>query len=135
MAQKHYTCPFSHLILSGRCGCQFGVKDCVAEKEFGSCSDNNNSASCQAIYQHLRNNSDFVLKTHNINNLSVGQQSRIKMGGLLALQELMGVDNGDKINDIANLSKQININYPNLNDIPFSKLMPRIAKFKFRIKP
>jgi hypothetical protein len=135
MAQKHYTCPFSHLILSGRCGCQFGVKDCVAEKEFGSCANKNNSASCQNIYQHLRNNSDFVLKTHSINNLSVGQQSRIKMGGLLALQELMGTDNGDKINDIADLSKQININYPNLNDIPFSKLMPRIAKFKFRIKP
>ena len=135
MAHEHFTCPFSHLILSGRCGCQFAAKDCVAEKEFGSCSNHNASDACQAIYYHLRDNSDFVLKTHHVNNLSVGQQSKIKMGGLLALQELMGVDNGDKINDIKDLVSKINMNYPDLALIPFSKLMPRIAKFKFRKKP
>ncbi|WP_300428911.1 hypothetical protein [Candidatus Thioglobus sp.] len=135
MAQEHFTCPFSHLILSGRCGCQFAAKDCVAEKEFGSCLDHKASSLCQSIYQHLRSNSNFVLKTHNTNNLSVGQQSKIKMGGLLALQELMGVDNGDKIDDISNLANKIKLTYPNLDSIPFSKLMPRIAKFKFRKKP
>ncbi|SFV77089.1 hypothetical protein MNB_SUP05-4-1049 [hydrothermal vent metagenome] len=57
------------------------------------------------------------------------------MGGLLALQELMGVDNGDKIDDISNLANKIKLTYPNLDSIPFSKLMPRIAKFKFRKKP
>lgn len=134
MAQEHFTCPFSHLILSGRCGCQFGAKDCVAEKEFGSCLDNSASDLCQSIYYHLRDNSDFVLKSHNINNLPVGQQSKIKMGGMLALQEILGVDNGDKIDDISHLSKKISAAYPDLKDIPFSKLMPRIAKFTFRKK-
>lgn len=134
MAYEHFTCPFSHLILSGRCGCKFAAKDCVAEKEFGSCLNHDSSDSCQSIYYHLRDNSDFVLKTHNVNNLSVGQQSKIKMGGLLALQELMGVDNGDKINDITSLVDKINVHYPDLSLIPFSKLMPRIAKFNFRKK-
>ncbi|WP_428086048.1 hypothetical protein [Candidatus Thioglobus sp.] len=135
MIQPHFTCPFSHLILSGRCACQFSAKDCVAEKEFGSCLNHDNSSLCQSIYYHLRDNSNFALKTHHTNNLSVGQQSKIKMGGLLGLQELMGVDNGDKIDDIANLSKKISTTYADLNDIPFSKLMPRISKFKFRKKP
>ncbi|MBT3277169.1 hypothetical protein [Candidatus Thioglobus sp.] len=135
MAHEHFTCPFSHLILSSRCGCQFAAKDCVAEKEFGSCSNQHASDLCHSVYYHLRDNSDFVLKSHCINNLSVGQQSKIKMGGLLALQELMGVDNGDKINDINNLVGKIHTNYPDLTHIPFSKLMPRIAKFKFRKKP
>ncbi|CAC9543309.1 hypothetical protein CRYPA_884 [uncultured Candidatus Thioglobus sp.] len=134
MVQAHFTCPFSHLILSGRCGCQFGAKDCVAEKEFGACQDHETSSLCQTIYQNLRENSNFVLKTHNTNNLSVGQQSKIKMGGLLALQEVMGVDNGDKIDDIANLANKIKLTYPDLSDMPFSDLMPRIAKFKFRRK-
>lgn len=135
MAHEHFTCPFSHLILSGRCGCQFAAKDCVAEKEFGSCLNHSASDACQAVYYHLRDNSDFVLKTHNVNELSVGQQSKIKMGGLLALQELMGVDNGNKIDDIKTLVAEIHANYPDLSHIPFSKLMPRIAKFKFRQKP
>ncbi len=135
MPQEHFTCPFSHLILSGRCGCKFSAKDCVAEKEFGSCLDNETSNLCQSIYYHLRDNSDFALKTHNINNLSVGQQSKIKMGGMLALQEIMGIKNGDIIDDISYLSNQINTAYPNLKDIPFSRLMPRISQFKFRKKP
>ncbi|MCH9745206.1 MAG: hypothetical protein K0U04_00565 [Proteobacteria bacterium] len=135
MAHEHFTCPFSHLILSGRCGCQYASKDCVAEKEFGSCSNQKSSDDCQALYYQLRKNSNFVLKTHNTNNLSVGQQSKIKMGGLLALQELMGVNNGDKINNINSLVSKINIDYQDLELIPFSKLMPRIAKFKFRKKP
>lgn len=135
MTQEHFTCPFSHLILSGRCNCQFAAKDCVAEKEFGSCLNQDASNLCQAIYYNLRDNSNFVLKTHNINNLSVGQQSKVKMGGLLALQELMGIENGDRIDDIAILTNQISATYPNLENIPFSELMPRISKFKFRKKP
>ena len=134
MTQEHFTCPFSHLILSGRCDCQFAAKDCVAEKEFGSCLNQDASNLCQSIYYSLRDNSNFVLKTHNINNLSVGQQSKVKMGGLLALQELMGIENGDRIDDIAILTSQISAAYPNLENIPFSELMPRISKFKFRRK-
>ncbi len=134
MTQEHFTCPFSHLILSGRCNCQFAAKDCVAEKEFGSCLNQDASNLCQSIYYSLRDNSNFVLKTHNINNLSVGQQSKVKMGGLLALQELMGIENGDRIDDIAILTSQISATYPNLENIPFSELMPRISKFKFRRK-
>ncbi|BBB24116.1 conserved hypothetical protein [Isorropodon fossajaponicum endosymbiont JTNG4] len=135
MPSKHYTCPFSNLILSGRCGCKFGAKDCIAEKEFGACLDGSSSKQCQSLYAHLRDNSDFVLNTHHQNNLSVGQQSKIKMGGLLALQEILNTENSNQIEDISNLVKIIEETYMDFKNIPFSKLMPRIAQFKFRKKP
>lgn len=134
MNKKHYPCVFSHLILSGRCGCQFSEKDCIAEKEFVTCGDKNAAGNCQSLYQHLRNNSDFVLNIHHQNNLSVGQQSRIKMGGLLALQSIIEDKSQDKIDDIYNLVKRVEQEYSNFADIPFSKLMPKIAQFKFRKK-
>jgi hypothetical protein len=60
MSNKHYTCPFSHLILSGRCGCKFSAKDCIAEKEFGTCLNESASNDYQSLYQQLRNNSNFA---------------------------------------------------------------------------
>ncbi|QKQ23758.1 hypothetical protein HUE58_00765 [Candidatus Ruthia endofausta] len=135
MPNKHYTCPFSHLILSGRCGCKFGAKNCIAEKEFGACLDESSSKQCQSLYAYLRDNSDFVLNTHHQNNLSVGQQSKIKMGGLLALQEILDIENSNQIKDISNLVKVVEEKYMDFKHIPFSKLMPKIAQFKFRKKP
>jgi hypothetical protein len=135
MPSKHYTCPFSQLTLSGRCGCKFGAKDCIAEKEFGACLDDFYSSQCQSLYSYLRDNSNFVLNSHHQNNLSVGQQSKIKMGGLLALQEILNTEGNEQIDDISNLVKMVKEKYANFKNIPFSKLMPKIAKFKFRKKP
>ena len=134
MPNEHYTCPFSHLILSGRCACQLSSKDCIAEKEFGVCLNDSASNDCQSLYHYLRDNSDFVLKTHHTNNLSVGQQSKIKMGGLLALQEIVMQNNSNGIKNITELVMVIKIHYAGFDNIPFSQLMPKIAKFKFRRK-
>ncbi|AYQ56142.1 hypothetical protein MS2017_0397 [Bathymodiolus thermophilus thioautotrophic gill symbiont] len=134
MSSKHYTCPFSHLILSGRCGCEFAAKDCIAEKEFGTCLNESTSNDCQSLYQQLRNNGNFALKSHHQSNLSVGQQAKIKMGGLLALQEIIHQSPADNIDDIATLVNTIKHQYGDFKKLPFSKLMPRIAKFKFRVR-
>ncbi|CAB9542335.1 hypothetical protein [uncultured Gammaproteobacteria bacterium] len=134
MSNKHYTCPFSHLILSGRCGCKFSAKDCIAEKEFGTCLNESASNDCQSLYQQLRNNSNFALKSHHQSNLSIGQQAKIKMGGLLALQEIIQQSSTDNIDDITALVNTIKYQYGNFEKLPFSKLMPRIAKFKFRVR-
>lgn len=132
MSNKHYICPFSHLILSGRCGCEFSTKDCVAEKEFGTCLNVNASNNCQSLYHHLRTNSDFVLKSHHQFSLSVGQQSKIKMGGLLALQEITNHSSIGTIDNITILVDIIKEKYGDFQKIPFSHLMSKIAKFKFR---
>ncbi len=135
MHNEHYTCPFSHLILSGRCACQFSAKDCLAEKEFGACLNKKASVDCQTLYCNLRDNSDFVLNSHQQTNLSVGQQSKIKMGGLLALQEILKHASNEKINDIFELVQRVKKKYKEFAKIPFSQLMPKIAQFKFRQKP
>lgn len=132
MSNQHYTCPFSHLILSGRCGCEFAAKDCLAEKEFGTCIKQIASNNCQSLYRHLRENSNFALKSHHQSNLSVGQQAKIKMGGLLALQEIIHHSSQENIADIAVLVDAIKGEYGEFDKLPFSKLMPKISQFKFR---
>ncbi len=134
MSNKHYACPFDKLILSGRCGCKFSVKNCIAEKEFGVCLDNSSSNLCQLLYTNLRDNSNFVLNIHHQNNLLIGQQLKIKMGGLLALQEILNINNSNQIKDISNLVKVIKKKYIDFKKIHFSKLMPKIAQFRFREK-
>ncbi|SFV79866.1 hypothetical protein MNB_SUP05-12-881 [hydrothermal vent metagenome] len=54
------------------------------------------------------------------------------MGGLLALQEIIYHSSDDNIDDIVELVETIQIEYGNFEKIPFSRLMPKIAKFKFR---
>ncbi len=134
MPNKHYACCFSHLILSARCGCEFSVKDCLAEKEFGTCVNQNAANRCQSLYHQLRERSNFVLKSHHQSNLSVGQQSKIKMGGLLALQEIVMHSSTNSISDITSLVDAIKQSYGSFEKIPFSQLMPKIAKFKFRTR-
>lgn len=135
MANAHHTCIFSHLILSGRCSCQLSAKDCFAEKEFGACQDQAASQQCQALYEQLKHNSQFALKTFDQNNLSVGQQSKIKMGGLLALQTLLKGESQESIDNIHELVGIIEHRYGGFDQLPFSQLMPKIAHFKFRVKP
>ncbi|BAS67403.1 MAG: hypothetical protein DSY43_06950 [Gammaproteobacteria bacterium] len=134
MLNKHYTCPFSHLILSGRCGCKFAAKDCIAEKEFGACLNESASNDCSALYQNLRANSDFALKSHHQSNLSVGQQAKIKMGGLLALQEIIYQSSENNIKNITALVDNIKSEYGDFKRLPFSQLMPKISQFKFRTR-
>ncbi|SFV76220.1 hypothetical protein MNB_SUP05-12-557 [hydrothermal vent metagenome] len=54
------------------------------------------------------------------------------MGGLLALQEIIYHSSDDNIDDIVDLVETIQKEYGNFENIPFSQLMPKIAKFKFR---
>ena len=135
MPGQHYTCVFSHLILSGRCACQMSAKDCFAEKEFGACMDETGAQRCQSLYNQLKDNSHFAIDAIGQSRLSVGQQAKIKMGGLLALQEILHQQPNASIADINNLVLEIKAHYQDFSKIPFSQLMPVIAKFKFRIKP
>jgi hypothetical protein len=131
---NHYTCPFSHLILSGRCSCKYSSKDCIAEKEFGTCTNNPASTDCLSFYTKLKDNSSFVLKSHNQPNLSVGQQSKLKMGALIALQENISGVSSDNVKDIFDLVYKIKIEHTDFSYINFSKLMPTISKYRFRNK-
>jgi hypothetical protein len=54
---------------------------------------------------------------------------------LVGSYEILNTEGNEKIDDISNLVKTVKEKYANFKNIPFSKLMPKIAKFKFRKKP
>ncbi|SMN13328.1 hypothetical protein BHECKSOX2_319 [Bathymodiolus heckerae thiotrophic gill symbiont] len=56
------------------------------------------------------------------------------MGGLLALQEIITHSPTNTIRNITVLVDKIKQEYGTFTQIPFSQLMPKIAKFKFRIR-
>jgi hypothetical protein len=131
MNKNNFSCVYAHLIQSLKCGCHHARKNCIAEKEFGVCHEQKSSVKCQALYQILKTNSQFALHIHNHQELSVGQKNKIKLGGLLALQNLV---DGDviRIEDIDTLVKTIEKKWDSFEKLPFVELMPKITSFKFR---
>lgn len=129
---QHFTCPYSHLLHSGRCGCRYQTKDCVAEKELSACLNEVASQNCIELYQAVRAQADFALDSHGQNALSIGQQNKIKMGGMLALQKIILGEDKQTIADISALNVRIKKRYGDFKQLPFEQLIPSIYRFKFR---
>lgn len=129
---QNYTCAFASTILSGRCKCEFGVKNCIAEKEFAACLNIDSSKKCEKLYNFLHKNSEFAIGSIGQNTLTVSQQNKIKIGGLKGLNELIfkntDVKNVDSLRD-ALLRK-----YQSFENIPLKTIIPKIANFKIRQK-
>jgi len=129
---NHFTCPFEHIILRGRSHCSQSSKDCVAEKEFGACLNKQASDNCQALYLEIRKNSNFLLKNHTGDALSVGQQNKIKMGSLIAINEIINEETTEEVSDIFKLLQKVTEEYRKFSDLPFNIILPKISKYKYR---
>ncbi len=127
-----FTCPYTYLIQSTRCACHYASCYCIAEKEWTSCVNKNASCDCINLYQNLRINSKFILHSHNQKELSIGQQNKVKMGGLLALQNLISGVRNVRVADINLLVSAVKKRYGNFEKLPFLKIIPTISAFKFR---
>ena len=90
------------------------------------------SDNCQALYLEIRKNSNFLLKNHNGDALSVGQQNKIKMGGLIAINEIINEETVEEISDIFILLQQVQEEYENYSNLPFNIILPKISKYKYR---
>jgi hypothetical protein len=104
----------------------------VAEKEFGACVNIRASDNCQALYLEIRKNSKFLLNNHTGDALSVGQQNKIKMGGLIAINEIVNEETAEEISDIFKLLQQVKEEYENYSNLPFNIILPKISKYKYR---
>jgi len=104
----------------------------VAEKEFGACLNKQASDNCQALYLEIRKNSNFLLKNHTGDALSVGQQNKIKMGGLIAINEIINEETTEEVSDIFQLLHQVREEYRKFSDLPFNIILPKISKYKYR---
>ena len=134
MSNNNYICPFSNIIINGKCSCQFSSRGYIAEKEFVTCDKESASYECQKFYRALIENSDFVFNSHKKNSLSLGQQSKLKMGALLYLQKQVSKIDITTIDNIYILFTKIKIHYQEFNNINYSDLMPTIAEYNLRKK-
>ncbi len=133
MKKDNFSCVYAHLIQSLKCDCHHARKNCIAEKEFGVCSEKEASLKCQSLYHEIKKKSQFALHIHTNQELSVGQKNKIKLGGLLALQSLID-EKVVKIENIDKLVKMIEQKWQSFESLPFTQLMPQISSFKFRQK-
>jgi hypothetical protein len=127
---QHYTCSFSNALLSGRCGCSQAAKDCVAEKEFAACLDENNAKKCNKIYDYLRKNSEFATGSVLQNNLTVAQQNKIRIGGIKALNALLF--DTENVDDISYVVDTLLKKYSDITHIPLQNILPKITTFNIR---
>jgi len=104
----------------------------VAEKEFGACLNKKASDNCQALYLEIRKNSNFLLKNHTGDALSVGQQNKIKMGSLIAINEIINEETTEEVSDIFKLLQKVTEEYRKFSDLPFNIILPKISKYKYR---
>jgi len=125
-----FSCPYAHIIQSSRCHCEFSIRSCIAEKEFNVCLNSNASKNCNKLYLILKDNSKFIIHNHTNQSLSVSQKNKIKMGGLLALQEFY--QEGD-LNNIYQLVQIINTKSKQFTNLPLDNVITKIANFKFRM--
>jgi hypothetical protein len=124
------SCVFANAILSSRAKCAWSKKECIAEKEFAVCVSADNLNKCKQVYDFLRENSKFAVSGVGQANLSVGQQNKIRIGGLFALSEI--IYHHHKIEDVSLLIDVIILQYPDLADLPMQQILPIITNFKIR---
>ena len=131
-ADVNFICPYAHLIQSTRCACHYASRYCIAEKEWTSCLNKNASCDCVNLYQNLSANSKFIFHSHHQKVLSIGQQNKVKMGGLLALQDLISGIKNARVADINLLVSAVKKRYGDFEKLPFLKIIPTISTFQFR---
>ena len=90
------------------------------------------SDNCQALYLEIRKSSNFLLKNHSGKALSVGQQNRIKMGGLIAINEIINHETTEEVSDIFELLQQVKEEYKNYSNLPFNIILPKISRYKYQ---
>jgi len=127
-------CPFSKPIIGDYCRCPHAV---LAERCSGKmvCSrDDELRASCDELVDLFRQKAHFVLSISSIDSeLTHAQSMKIRCGGLLGMQRVMGLVSGDvpMIREMMNTAEK---EYGSVAEFPFSEIMPDIQNFNHRRK-
>lgn len=129
-------CAFEKAILSRRCACGHAHKFCLAEREGVSCGHTARQARCAHFLSSIRKQAMFVLKLTSMDNtmqLPHAKEIRVQVGSLLGLNELLQLQPGaDQIADINDLLDKSTDKYRDINELPFSQLIPAIQKMEGR---
>lgn len=133
------TCPFEKTLLGRRFGCACATRYYIAERELGSCADEQARARCMDLLRQLHGNARFVLKlTGSLEHLPHGKEMKIQYGGLLGLQAVLqgedvgGLEGDERVEDIHGLIDSALETYTALESLPYQEIVKAMAAYQHR---
>jgi hypothetical protein len=84
-------CVFERALLSRCAGCSMAQPGLLAEREMVGCASAGASARCGAFRDQLRANALFALRIDPAGPWPFGKEIRLQCGGLIGLQQAMGL--------------------------------------------
>lgn len=134
-AVNEQRCPFEKTLLNRAHQCERMVKHNIGDREAAGCDRRESRLLCSELLHLLREKARFSLQsTENIQRLGHSQEIRIQAGGLTGLAELTGTETSARgqITNIDQLVEELTRQYDRFEEIPFSRVMPAIARFEGR---
>ncbi len=127
-------CVFEKALTNNQCKCHFSKHFCLADREGYSCGSREVAANCRNILEKLRENSKFLLKLHEVGEqLPHNMEIRVQVGGLRGLRAVLGSDEKDAlITDIRGLIEQAELQYNDMDALPYNEIVQSIASFQAR---
>ncbi len=126
-------CAFEKAILSRRCGCTQSHKFCLAEREGVSCDNPLDQQRWQVLLQNAREKSLFVFKITQFDGvLPHAKEIRVQLGSLAGLNESLGNDASEEIDDIKSLLILAEETYGKIEQIPYDNLIRAISHIQGR---
>lgn len=128
-------CAFEKAILTRRYHCEHLIKHNIAEREAAACADKQACDLCGNLLAQLRQNSRFILQESNPKALAHAKEMKIQCGGLQGLRALVDPENAPaEVDNIYGLIQQLLEKFTTLTALPYTLLLPYIARFEGRRK-
>ncbi len=126
-------CVFEKTLTARQGGCSQSRHFFLAGREGYGCQDAGCQRRCQALLTLLRQRARFALGITQANGpLPHNKEIRVQVGGLRGLYELVYLQQSAQIPDIVQLVDVLSERYPDLEQLPFSRLLPAMTAFTGR---
>ncbi len=128
-------CAFEKSVLTNRCECSLAERFCIAEREGVHCGSEVGQQRCLRLLALLREHTQFALRTHEDKAiLPHGKAMRLQVGGMRGIRSLLEPDAQDPgaVPDVNGLLASAETQFGDLEQLPFSEIMPHIAAFEGR---
>jgi hypothetical protein len=127
-------CVFEKALTNNQCKCRYSRHFWLADREGYACSSDEISSICRYLLEKLRENSRFFLKIHSVGSqLPHNMDIRVQVGGLRGLRAALSAENSDQpITDIRALIEQAEVQFENMDSLPYSEIAQSVAGYKGR---
>ncbi len=125
-------CPFERGLLSHCANCFKSRKLLLAEREAISCTEQTANDLCLAFHQALHANARFALHMDPSQPWPFGKEIRAQCGGILGLMEILGMQDADGSDDIAQIVAAGIERHGDIAAFPFSEMMRAVVHYEPR---